>query len=353
MQSKTDTPFRAMILNVDDYAPARYARTKVLKQAGFDVTESGCGWDALRLATERKPQLVILDIHLPDISGFEVCQRLKHSRDTAGILVLQVSATSVGASDLVHGLERGADCYLTEPIDPEVLVATVRALLRARVAEKALSLLTVQEEERRRIARELHDDIGQRLSLLVIELEKLRCTSVDDLGDLQARLHALTRQAEQITEDVRAVSHQLHPSILEDLGLEGALQQLMGEFEGAYRMPVDFVSRSLAHPVPLATATALYRITQEALRNAAKHAPGALVTVELSSTDQELRLSVRDDGPGFDVSALQQQGGLGFISMRERAKMAGGKLLLSTGVGNGTEVVAVLPWQRVTEPADP
>jgi signal transduction histidine kinase len=109
----------------------------------------------------------------------------------------------------------------------------------------------------------------------------------------------------------------------------------------------------LRTPVPLATATALYRITQEAFRNAAKHAPGALVTVELSSTDQELRLSVRDDGPGFDVNALQQQGGLGFISMRERAKLAGGKLLLSTGVGNGTEVVAVLPWQRVTEPADP
>ena len=353
MQFETDTSFRAMILNVDDYAPARYARTKVLKQAGFDVTESGTGWEALRLASERKPELVILDIHLPDISGFEVCQKLKHGRDTAGILVLHVSATSVRASDLVHGLERGADCYLTEPIDPQVLVATVRALLRAREAEKALSLLTVQEMERRRIARELHDDIGQRLSLLVIELEKLRRTPVDDPGDLPAQLDALTRQAEQITEDVRAVSHQLHPSILEDLGLEGALQQLVREFKETYRMSVDFTcNRSLARSVPLAAATTLYRITQEALRNAARHASGALVSMELSATDQELRLSVRDNGPGFDVNAIQQQGGLGLISMRERAKLAGGRLLLRTGLG-GTEVVVILPWQRISgESAD-
>ena len=337
-----------MILNVDDYPPARYTRTKVLKQAGLDVTQSGSGWEALRLATERKPQLVILDIQLPDISGLEVCQRLKHSPATAGIIVLQVSATRVQPSDMVQGLERGADCYLTEPVDPDVLVATVRALLRAREAEEALSLLTAQEDERRRIARELHDDVGQRLSLLVIELEKLRRTPPDEIPDLPTRLEAVTRQAEQLSDAVRGVSHQLHPTILEDLGLESALQQLVGEFEGAHRIPMDFVSRPLPHAVPLATATALYRIAQEALRNAAKHAPGAPVTLELSSTDQELRLAIRDAGPGFNVNALQQRGELGLISMRERAKLAGGRLLLRTGMGNGTEVVAIFPWQRVT-----
>ena len=213
-------------------------------------------------------------------------------------------------------------------------------------AEKALSLLSAQEDERRRIARELHDDVGQRFALFQMELENLRRTSAGDLTDLPRRLDALIDQAEKLAEDVRSVSHRLHPSILEDLGLESALEQLVGEFERAYGRTVEFVRQQpLTRPVPSATATALYRITQEALRNVAKHARGAFVIVELSSTDQELCLSVKDDGPGFDVEVLHRHSGLGLISMQERAKLVGGKLRLSTAVGEGTEVVALLPWQ--------
>ncbi|MGA2598382.1 MAG: ATP-binding protein [Bryobacteraceae bacterium] len=126
------------ILNVDDYAPGRYARTKVLTQAGFEVKEAATGREALRLATEWRPQLVVLDVNLPDINGLEVCQRLKENPLTSAIVVLHLTASRVLPDDMVRGLNSGADSYLSEPVEPGVLVATIRALLRARQAEEAL-----------------------------------------------------------------------------------------------------------------------------------------------------------------------------------------------------------------------
>ena len=128
----------ASILNVDDYEPARHARTKVLTHAGFDVTEAGTGQQALQIALEKRLGLIVLDINLPDISGFEVCRRLKSTPATAGIPVLHLSATSTQPEQQVTGLDSGADGYLTDPVDPAVLVATIKALLRARNAEEGL-----------------------------------------------------------------------------------------------------------------------------------------------------------------------------------------------------------------------
>jgi PAS domain S-box-containing protein len=127
-----------VVLNVDDYDPGRYARSQVLRAAGFTVHEASSGADALRLTVAEKPDLVILDVNLPDISGLEVCRRLKADPATARVPVLHLSATFVGARHRALGLEGGADGYLTEPVEPPVLVATVNALLRARRAEEAL-----------------------------------------------------------------------------------------------------------------------------------------------------------------------------------------------------------------------
>jgi two-component system, sensor histidine kinase and response regulator len=126
------------ILNVDDYEPARHARTKFLTRAGFEVTEATTGQQTLQIAIEKPPELIVLDINLPDISGVEVCRRLKADPLTAAIPILHLSASSTRPDQLVTGLESGADSYLTEPVDPTVLVATIKALLRARKAEEGL-----------------------------------------------------------------------------------------------------------------------------------------------------------------------------------------------------------------------
>ncbi|HKO21251.1 MAG TPA: response regulator, partial [Candidatus Eisenbacteria bacterium] len=132
------TPYAALILTVDDEPSNRYAVSRVLAQAGYEVVEASTGAEALRVVAERKPDLIVLDVKLPDMSGYEVCRRIKGHPDTATVLVLQVSATFVHSRDTVRSLDAGADSYLTQPVEPPVLVATVGALLRLRRAEDAL-----------------------------------------------------------------------------------------------------------------------------------------------------------------------------------------------------------------------
>jgi PAS domain S-box-containing protein len=129
---------QATILNVDDYGPARYSRSRILRSAGFEVLEASTGKEALELLRAHHPQLVILDVNLPDVSGFEVCRQIKESPDTAHVLVMHMSASSVGVENKVAGLTSGCDGYLTEPVDPQELVAHVHALLRLKRAEEAL-----------------------------------------------------------------------------------------------------------------------------------------------------------------------------------------------------------------------
>lgn len=126
------------ILNVDDYGPSRYARSAMLREAGFKVLEAVTGKEALDSVSNNNPSLVLLDVNLPDMSGFEVCRRIKKDPKTSATPVLHISATNVQTHHQVHGLDSGADSYLVEPVDSAVLVATINAFLRAREAEEAL-----------------------------------------------------------------------------------------------------------------------------------------------------------------------------------------------------------------------
>ena len=126
------------ILNVDDHDASRYARTRFLRQAGFEVQEAGTGEEAIRAIREHTPDLVLLDINLPDIDGFEVCRRIKSDPATSRLPVIFLSASMLGDRDVVTGLEYGASHYLREPVDPSVLVANIRAVLRIKEVEEAL-----------------------------------------------------------------------------------------------------------------------------------------------------------------------------------------------------------------------
>src|SRR5437016_2448471 len=127
----------ALILNVDDFAAGRYGRSQILRRAGFTVHEAATGAEALQMLSLR-PALVLLDVNLPDIDGLEVCRRIRADPETASAIVVHISASSLNPRDWIAGLDNGADLYLAEPIDGEVLVATVKALLRAHDAEGAL-----------------------------------------------------------------------------------------------------------------------------------------------------------------------------------------------------------------------
>jgi CheY-like chemotaxis protein len=200
--------------------------------------------------------------------------------------------------------------------------------------------MTMQEDERRRIARELHDSLGQQLGVAQAELAQLR-----DSGGPAGRIpDALERRLAALSDEVRDLSHRLHPSILDDLGLPAALRALAEEFERARRIPVRVeVDEGLA-PLSPTLATAAYRIAQEALHNAAKHSRDGVI-ISLAGGDA-LRMTVEDRGPGFDVETVRAKGGLGILSMRERARAAGGALQIESAPGQGTMVRLVVPWPK-------
>src|SRR3569623_960759 len=126
------------ILNVDDYGPGRYARTRILQRAGFNVLEAATGMEAIEIARTHSPALILLDVNLPDINGFEVCRIVRQTPRRANAAILHISASNLQPHHQVTGLEGGADSNLVEPIEPAVLIATVKAFLRAREAEEAL-----------------------------------------------------------------------------------------------------------------------------------------------------------------------------------------------------------------------
>jgi signal transduction histidine kinase/CheY-like chemotaxis protein len=147
--SEVSQPQPITVLNVDDYQPGLYARSRVLRQAGFEVREASTGRDALRIVAEAKPDIVLLDVNLPDMDGREVCRRIKADPETASIPVIHLSATAVRERDRIKGFELGADNYLIEPLDPDELVANVHALLRMRRAELKARAAAAEADRRR------------------------------------------------------------------------------------------------------------------------------------------------------------------------------------------------------------
>jgi two-component system CheB/CheR fusion protein len=221
---------------------------------------------------------------------------------------------------------------------------TALALDRTKNELRALAgrLFTSQEEERRRVARELHDDIGQKLAVLDVDINRLISDSTSDPQANRQHLESLKERLASLANEVRVISHRLHPSVLEDLGLAAALKSLVEEFGKHENMPATFRRRNVPDTLPPEVAAALYRIAQEALRNIAKHAGHTHVKVMLDTVGRDLRLTVRDSGEGFDPNEIQERG-LGLISMQERARPVGGELTIESELGEGTTVKVVVP----------
>ncbi|MEZ5365623.1 MAG: PAS domain S-box protein [Bryobacterales bacterium] len=212
-----------------------------------------------------------------------------------------------------------------------------------RLRTLAQELLRAQERERSRIARDLHDDVTQRLAMVAVELGLLQSSPETDPGLLSSKLATIQNQVVELTETVRDLSHQYHPSVLAHSNLEGALESLCHEFGAANNLQVRFRNRADTSGVARPTATAVYRIVQEALRNVARHSGAERVILTLDCDDAELRVALLDDGRGFDTSTLHAERGLGLTSMRERAGAIGGSIEIHSEPGAGTRVELTAP----------
>ena len=217
-------------------------------------------------------------------------------------------------------------------------------LTQSEAALKDLSrhLITVQEEERKRIARELHDDFGQRLALLKIDLEILGRDKgqIHNLNENE-RMEGLLANVTDLAKDMQDLSHKLHSSKLQYIGLKAALADLCRQISKQHQIEVDLRVTDLTVPVPDDLALCFYRVAQEALHNAAKHSRAQHVVVHLSGKTAVLFMLITDDGQGFDQDEASL--GLGLASMRERLQMIGGTLWLHSRPGRGTELGAEAP----------
>ncbi|MBX3303930.1 MAG: PAS domain S-box protein [Nitrospira sp.] len=211
------------------------------------------------------------------------------------------------------------------------------------------ALMTAQEEERRRIARELHDDINQRLALVVIEIGNMLSDPSTMTAQVKMTIQSLNQRLVRISDDVRRMAYQFHPSILDDLGLTAALKHMADEWSEKTGIKTVIVQEETADSLSRDIASCLYRVAQESLANIMKHAHAARVEIELTCDDEEVALSIYDTGVGFDFKDIQaRHPGLGLVNMRERVRSMRGRLDIRSELGRGTHIIAQIPFSGVS-----
>jgi len=307
--------------------------------------------------------------HVDEILGREMHSLLHHHRGNGTLLTVDecriFDATRTGegvhVDDEVLWRANGTSfpaeywCY-PQRRGQEVVGAVVAFvdITQRRLAEAALAsvsgkLIEAQEQERSRIARELHDDIGQRLALLAIELAQLQQSPARS-SDLPSRIGQLQKLTSEITADIQSLSHKLHSSRLQYLGIAAAMRGFCNEFGEQQKVEIDFETRDLPTPLSADISLCFFRVLQEALHNAAKHSGARHFEVRLWGTPDEIHLTVRDSGAGFDIREAKTGRGLGLISMEERLKILQGTLSIESQIQYGTAIHASVPYRSETRP---
>ncbi|MBX3332388.1 MAG: PAS domain S-box protein [Nitrospira sp.] len=228
-----------------------------------------------------------------------------------------------------------------------VIVRDITDRLRTERQLQSLTtqLMTAQEEERRRIARELHDDVNQRLALLAIDMANMLSDPSRLTTQAKETIQSLNQRLVRISDDVRRMAYQFHPSILDDLGLTAALKHMADEWSEKTGIKTVVVQEEMADPLPRDIASCLYRVAQESLTNIMKHARAARVELELTCDDQEITLSIYDTGVGFDLKDIRaRHPGLGLVNMRERVRSVRGRLDIQSELGRGTHIIVHIPF---------
>jgi PAS domain S-box-containing protein len=218
-----------------------------------------------------------------------------------------------------------------------------RRAAEAAVVEVSGQLIAAQEEERARIARELHDNLSQRMAMLEIGLQQLRTKPSELSHMIKKHLNDVEKIANEISSDIHHLSHRLHPSKLHNLGLVVALHGLCNEMSEQSGVKIHFTYRAVPRALPSDISLCLYRISQEALNNVVRHSSAREATLELSRKNHTIGLCISDAGLGFNPEQVQEKAGLGLVSMRERLRLVGGQLSIVSEPFHGTQVCAQVP----------
>jgi signal transduction histidine kinase len=345
----------------------------------YEVVTVPDGQAAIEAAHQQPPDLIVSDVMMPIVDGFELLKELRENDKTHAIPVILLSARA-GEESRVEGIEAGADDYLIKPFSARELLARVsgrieiarlqrdretqlrlsQAELEQRVEERteellnatrelrALSaqILLAQDQERRRIARDLHDGAGQLLAAIGMEASNLEreserlspraATSLSNIGSLVA----------QMTKDIRTMSHLLHPPLLDEVGLQCALTEYVRGFAERSGIHVSLEVPTAIERLDRDYELSLFRIVQESLTNIHRHSGSQTASIRIGRDDEALVLEVRDEGKGIPaerLSEIQSRGsGVGIRGMRERVLQLSGTMSIESD-GSGTRIHAIIP----------
>ncbi len=335
----------SVILIVDDNVASRETLEAMLTGKTYSLEVAEDGLQALEKADARRPDLILLDVMMPGMDGFEVCRRLRATPGLAEVPIILLTALDDAASRL-EGIEAGADDFISKPFDRQELIARVRTITRLnryralleqreRLREMAQRMVTSLEDERTRISRELHDELGQLLTAQLMDIRDLQNDLTIPPVALFERLEKIHSEAYEVAVKVRRLAHELRPPLLNAFGLKKAIEVHCSKFSSNSHIPITIEVDEGVSVLPDVYGIILYRVLQEALTNIAKHAEAEHAWVEVSLEDDRINLIVQDDGRGLQ-DASSPVNGIGIIGMKERVALVGGELNIRSGKNGGT-----------------
>jgi signal transduction histidine kinase len=334
------------ILVVEDDPHAIKLYRVLLERAGFSVTVAINGKQMGAAIEKEKPDIILLDVMLPDSNGLELCSEVKKNPAYTSIKILLISGTQVSASNIAHGIDIGADDYLKKPFDLQELLSRIKNLLKLKRVEEELRnnnkqltrlshhLQNIREEERKYLAGEVHEELGQLAAAVKIDIDWLTLSPKEEIQEAeQKRLSHASIASAKLISAIRKMAATLRPSMLDHLGLNASLEWLCKEFTDQNDIECIFETSCNDQNLDMKKKTELFRICQEALNNVTCDT-ATQVVVSLTEDPANIYLSISDNGQACNFT--EKKDTLGLIILRERALSINGELTIESAEGGGT-----------------
>ena len=364
----TSAPGPVNILMVDDQPAKLLSYEVMLEELGENLLKAASGREALEILLKTDVAVVLMDVSMPELDGFQLAEMIREHPRFQKTAIIFISAVHLTDLDRLKGYQRGAVDYISVPVIPDLLRAKVSVfaelhrkarqleLLNIELRRLSHSLMTAQDEERRRIARELHDGLGQDLTAAKMMLGSLvQPNQLKDTRDGKTVVEVLTMM-DSVIEQVRTLSHLLHPPLLDEMGLLSALRWYTDGFAKRSGV-VTLLEAAKDFPrLEPEMEMAIFKIVQESLTNVFRHAEAREATVQLEARDGQACVSIVDNGKGIGASDELHPAsyGIGVIGIKQRVEEFGGTLILrNTGAGTSVEVRIPLPAPPQQPPAIP
>jgi signal transduction histidine kinase len=363
---------RADILMVDDEPKNLLALEGLLEPLGQNLLRAQSGEEALRFVLKHNLAVILLDVQMPGMDGFETARTIRRRERSRHTPIIFLTGVSTEMEFAFRGYEVGAVDYLIKPLVAEVLrskvsvfvdlhrknAALTNEIKERKVAEAQLResevklraltarLISIREEERARIAREIHDELGQVLTGLKMDVTWLAKRLAGTEKQLVEKAEGMSHLIDSTMHLIRRISTGLRPEILDDMGLVAAIGWQAKEFQKRMGMRCRLKLPEDHAVLDSELSTAVFRIFQEILTNIARHAKASSVNVDMSISDELIELKVADDGIGIAESQIRGRESLGLLGMQERAQLFGGEVSIQGASRRGTTVSVSIPMSR-------